>query len=149
MFEGFFDGSEQLGRFGSNGGIEFLDDVTFGIHEKFGEVPFHGSAFFLEKFVERRGAIALDGDFGVHGESDVVFAGAELLNFRIGAGLLATEVVGGEAEDDEALVFVFFVEGLEAGVLRGVAALAGDVDDQQDFAFVGGEGFGLAVDAIG
>ncbi len=37
-----------------------------------------------------------------------------------------------------------FVEGFEDGELRCEAAFAGGVDDEDDFAFEGGEGVGLA-----
>jgi len=36
-----------------------------------------------------------------------------------------------------------FVEGLEGGELRRETAFAGGVDDEDDFAFEGGEGVGL------
>ena len=94
--------------------------------------------------VERVLVGAGDGDLGEDGEGDGVVDGAEFGDFLVGAGLLLAEVVGGEAEDDEAAVFVLLVEGFEAGVLRGEAALGGDVDDEEDFAGVVGEGGGGA-----
>ena len=55
-------------------------------------------------------------------------------------------MVAGKAEDGE-LVRVLrdygFVEGFEGGELGGEAAFGGGVDDQDDFAFEGGEGIGL------
>jgi hypothetical protein len=77
-----------------------------------------------------------------------VFAGAEGFDFFVGARFLGSEIVGREAEDDEALVLVLFVRCLESAVLRGVAALAGHVDDQNHFAFVVGERRGSAVDGV-
>ena len=73
-----------------------------------------------------------DGDLGEEREGDGVVDGAELGDLLVGAGLLAGEVVGGEAEDDEAAVFVGLVEGFEGGVLRGEAALGGYVDDEEE-----------------
>src|SRR2546430_8375393 len=43
-------------------------------------------------------------------------------------------------------ILVLFIGGLKRGVLRSVAALAGDVDEQHDFAFVGCERRGLTID---
>jgi hypothetical protein len=41
-----------------------------------------------------------------------------------------TELIAGETEDGEALLFVVPVKRFEAGVLRREAALARDVDDE-------------------
>jgi hypothetical protein len=61
-------------------------------------------------------------------------------------GFLGHEVVGRDADDDQAAVLVFLVEGFEAGVLRGESAFAGDVDEQDDFAAVTFQANLLAVD---
>lgn len=56
---------------------------------------------------------------------------------------MPAELVAREAEDREALgVFLLhgLVELLEPFVLRGEAAIGGRVDDEDDFAFVVGEG---------
>ena len=45
-----------------------------------------------------------------------------------------TEVVAGDAQDDEPLADLGFVEGFEVAILRGEAAGAGDVDDEDGFA---------------
>ncbi len=92
-----------------------------------------------EGCVERVLGRAGDGDLGEEGEGDGVFGGAEGGDLGVGAGLLAGEVVGREAEDDEAAVLVLLIEGFEGGVLRGEAALGGDVDEQKDAAGVVGE----------
>jgi hypothetical protein len=62
--------------------------------------------------------------------------------------LLSAEVVGRDADDDEALILVLLVERLQTGVLRSESALAGDVDDQHDLAFEFGKRDRLAVDAV-
>ncbi len=81
-----------------------------------------------------------DGDLGEERECHRILGGAELRDLFIRSRLLAGEVVGGEAEDGEAAVFELLIERFERGVLRGEAALAGDVDQQQDFAGVVSEG---------
>ncbi len=86
--------------------------------------------------VERGFVVSLDANFRHHRKGDVVRGRAELLDLLIGAGLLLTEVVGGEADDDQALFLVLFVDRFQAFVLRRVAALAGDVNDQDDLALV-------------
>ena len=87
-----------------------------------------------------------DGDLGEEGEGDGVVEGAEGGDLLIGAGLLTGEVVGREAEDEEAAIFVLLVESFEGGVLRGEAALGGDVHDEENLAGVVGEGGGSAGD---
>jgi len=90
--------------------------------------------------IEGMNSGALDGDLGEEREGDGVVGGAELGDLLVGAGFLRGEVVGGEAEDDEAAVFELLIELLEGGVLRGEAAPGGDVHDEEDFAGVVGEG---------
>ncbi len=102
-----------------------------------------------EGLVEGVGVGAGDGDLGEHGEVDGEGGAAEGLDLLVGAGLLGAEVVGGEAADDEAGVFEAGVELFEGVVLRGEAALGGDVDDEEDFAAVVGEGGAFAGDACG
>ena len=72
-------------------------------------------------------------------EGDAVIEAAEFGDLVIGTGLLAGELVAGEAEDDESLVLVFLVEGLQAVILRGETAFGCGIDDHQDFPFVLGE----------
>ena len=79
-----------------------------------------------------------DGDLGEEREGDGVLGRAELGDLLVGAGLLTGEVIGGEAEDDEATVLVLLVEVFEGGVLRGESALGGDIDEEKDFAGVVG-----------
>ncbi len=97
-----------------------------------------------ELTVEGMDVGTLDGDLGEEREGDWVFGGAELGDLLIGAGLLEGEVVGGEAEDDEAFVFELLVEIFDRGVLRSETAFGSDVDDQKDFSRVVGEGGGFA-----
>ena len=74
---------------------------------------------FGEVLVERSLVVALDRHLGIHGKGHVVLAGAEGLDLFVGAGFLLAEVVGREADDDEALVFVFLVRGFQAGCIAG------------------------------
>ena len=93
-------------------------------------------------------SLPLTDTFEKHRKRDVVFAGAEGLDFRIGAWFLAHKIVGREAKNCEALILVFLIERFQAGVLGCVSALAGDVHDENNFAFEVGEGFRLAVDVV-
>lgn len=78
----------------------------------------------------------------------MVVASAERFDFGVGARLLCAEFVGWKSENDKSLRFVLFVDGLQVGVLRCVAALACDVDHHHDLVFVGFELDGFAVNVV-
>lgn len=143
---------------GGDHGFETCDDFAVAVDEELAEVPAdlvtfvetgtgflmdvveHGcefgvmgriadeGCFFLEPLVEWGGVRAVDIDLLEHGEVDAESGGAEGLDVGRGAWLLAKELVAGEAENDEAFVFVLVVEVDEAFVLGCEAATAGDVD---------------------
>src|SRR5262249_20803789 len=81
-------------------------------------------------------------------ERDVVGRGAELLDVGVAARLLRAELIAREAEDLQAAVPAVAVQGLQALVLRGEAALAGHVDDQQHLAGVVTQVPGTAVGGL-
>src|SRR6185503_3415053 len=81
-----------------------------------------------------------------HRESDVVLLRAELPDLLVGARLLMAELVGWEAQHDEAFILVLAVQRLEPGVLRRISALARDVHDEQCLPFIAAERRPLAVD---
>ena len=87
-------------------------------------------------------------DFVEHRERDEVFAGAELFDFLVGARFLFAELVAREAEDNKTLAGIFVVGRLERLVLRREPAVRGDVDDENDLAFVGAQRGGLAVNVL-
>src|SRR5690349_8442404 len=63
-------------------------------------------------------------------EAHAVFERTEVADlFRV-SGLLVPELVAGETQHGEAAVLVGAIQLFESFVLRGEAALAGDVDDQ-------------------
>ena len=166
LVEGLFDGGDDLGVVGWGVGGEAGEDGAVAGDEEFLKVPKQlgegvgwwkavlacvvGEVFAPgavgdvlgcggdEGGVERVLGGAGDGDLGEEGEGYGVLGGAEFGDLLVGAGLLAGEVVGGEAENGEAAVFVLLVEGFEGGVLRGEAAFAGDVHDEEDVAGVVG-----------
>ena len=78
-----------------------------------------------------------------HGETDPIVHLAETLDLVVGARVLRAELVAGEAEDLEVggEVRVGLLEGLverfEAAELRGEAAFAGCVHDEEDFVLEG------------
>lgn len=102
----------------------------------------------LEPLVQVAGSIAVDVDLAHDGEGDAVIDLAEALDVVVGAGLLAAELVAGEAQDDEVvgvLLLDVLVQLLQAGVLRGEAALGGGVDDEHHLALVVVQGVLLAL----
>lgn len=96
----------------------------------------------LQPLVQRVRIVAVDIDLAEDGEGDFLVQGAEVLDLLVGAGLLAAELVAGEADDCEVvgvLLLDLLVDGLEVLVLVGEAALGGGVDDQDDLALVVGQ----------
>lgn len=96
----------------------------------------------FQPLVQRVRIVAVDVDLAEDGEGDFLVQGAEVLNLLVGAGLLAAELVAGEADDCEVvgvLLLDLLVDGLEVLVLVGEAALGGGVDDQDDLALVVGQ----------
>ena len=73
---------------------------------------------------------------GHKGEGDAMVQAAEFLDLLIGAGLLAGELVAGEANHHQAFVFVLLVQGLQAVVLRGETTFGCGVHNQEHLAFV-------------
>jgi hypothetical protein len=97
----------------------------------------------LEPGPKRVGVVAVDLSLLHDGERHAVVDLAELLDVVVGAGLLATELVAGEAENDKVLRVLLLELGpelLKTSVLRSEAALGGCVDDEDDLALVVGEG---------
>jgi hypothetical protein len=91
--------------------------------------------------------VAVDVDLLHDGKGHAVVDLAEALDLVVGAGLLAAELVAREAEDDEVvgvLLLDLVPDFFEPGVLGREAAFGGGVDDEDDFAFVVGEGDLLA-----
>ena len=76
-------------------------------------------------------------NFPQHGEADTVVKLAELLDLIVAAGVLAAELVAGEADDLEVvgvLRLEVLVQLLQPRELRREAALGGCVDDEDDLA---------------
>jgi hypothetical protein len=119
--------------------------VSVPADQEFLEIPLdalhaHESRLlFLEPLVQRVRVVAVDVDLLHDGEADAIVDLAEVLNVIVGAGLLATELVAGKAEDDKIIrmrLLDLVVERLETGILWREAALRGGVDDEDDLALV-------------
>lgn len=120
-------------------------DLSIATNEELFKVPLDAlktkqtGLLLLEPGPERVGSVTVDLGLLHDGESDAVVDLAEALNLLVGARLLGSELVAGEAEDDEifrVLLLDFGPELLQTGVLRGEAALGGSVDDEDDLALV-------------
>lgn len=92
----------------------------------------------LEPLVHGIGVVAVDLGLTQDWEGHAIVELAEVLNVIVGAGFLAAELVAREANDLEVGVLGAdgLVELLETLVLRGEAALGGDVNYQDNFALV-------------
>src|SRR4051812_1522095 len=77
-------------------------------------------------------AEAVDIDLGEHRKGNGIVTGAELLDLRRVAWLLASELVAGESEHRKAARRVFRMQCFEPPVLRREPAGARGVDDQQN-----------------
>jgi hypothetical protein len=84
-----------------------------------------------ELLVHRVPPRPIDLDLLQHREAHPVAGRAELRDLIGGAGLLAAELVAGEADDREPAVAVRLVQPLQPLVLRREAALGRDVDHEQ------------------
>ncbi len=121
-----------------------LHHLAILVDQKLGEIPLDGIAeqaalFAFQKFVERMFVSTVDIDLGEQRKIDPIIDLAKRLDLVVIAGLLMSKLVAGEGKRFETALLVFCVEFLQALVLRREAAFAGRVDNQQDFAFVGGK----------
>ena len=130
-----------------------LHHLPIRADQKLLKIPFHplhtheAGHLLLQPLPHRLRFIAIHIRLAQHGETDAVIGEAELLDRIVVAWVLVHELVAGEAENEEFIRVGDgdgFVEGFERGELWGEAAFGGCVDDEDDFAFEGGEGVGLA-----
>jgi hypothetical protein len=128
-------------------------DLAITADEKLLKVPLDAletektGLLVLEPGPEGVGAVTVDLGLLHDGEAHAVVELTELLNVIVGAGLLAAELVAGEAEDHKVIGVLALEVGpelLKASILRGEAALGGSVDDEDDFALIVGKGNLLA-----
>lgn len=120
-------------------GYGFAVAVDEELVEVPGDFVAGGVITFGEIFINGGFVVFDDVDLGEEGEGDSINAATEFEDFCFGAGFLSAEIVAGEADNDEAVVFIFAVKGFETFVLLGVATFAGDVDDEEDFTFIFGQ----------
>src|ERR1035438_1372077 len=88
----------------------------------------------LEEDIERVGMRAVDVDFGKYGKCDAIIFFAECPDLGLGARLLPTKLIRGEAQHREAAILEFAVNLFQAFVLRGEAAFAGGIHNKQHLA---------------
>src|SRR2546425_3469059 len=134
--------------------VEAGDDIAGAVDEELLKVPLDvagelGVGFLRgQELVKGMDIVSLHGDLGEQLEGDPLVA-AESLDFGVRARLLLSKIVGREGQDLEALILVFLVERLEAGVLLlSKPALARHVDEQEDFPLVRGEVHFLPVNVL-
>lgn len=131
-----------------------VDDLSIASDQELLKVPLdplhtqQTGLFVLEPLKRRVRFVAVDVDLAEHRERDAVVDHAELLDVVVGAWVLSTKLVAGEADDLEVvgvLGFDVLVELLEAGELGREAALGGRVHDEDDFALVVGKVVGITL----
>ena len=104
------------------------DDLSIGANNELLEVPLDGldahdtGHLFLQPSEDGGGVFAVHVELPEDGESDAVVELAEGLDVVVGAGVLAVELVAGEAEDGEVFrvallqLLVELLEAFELGV---------------------------------
>jgi hypothetical protein len=132
-------------------GAKAFDDLPLVAHQELREVPADVLVAFVigvsgfQESVQVTRTVTVHLDLGEHGERGVELGPGKFLDFLIGSGLLATELVAGKGQNAEARLVIVFVQGTQTCVLGSEASFARDVDDQADLALVLGEGNFLAV----
>lgn len=118
-------------------------DLALAVDQRLFEIPQHPlhaeetRLLRLDPLEQRLGVAPVHVDLAQHRERDAVVQLAETLNIVIAPGVLVPKLVARKAQDGEGaglLGLDGFVQFLEAGKLRGEAALGGSVDDEHDFA---------------
>ena len=97
---------------------------------------FLGRGLGLEILEDGIGVCAVDITLGHEREGYTVVEAAELFDLLIATRFLVRELVTGESEDDETLVFVFLVQSLQTVVLRRKTALGSGINDKDHLSFV-------------
>lgn len=133
---------------GLGGAGPAIDDLAVTADQELLKVPLdplktkQTRLLLLQPLIQRVRIVAVDVDLGHDGERRLLLQRAKVLNLLVAAGLLAAELVAGEADDGEVvgvLLLEGLVDGLEVLVLVGEAALGRRVDDQDDLALVVGQ----------
>jgi hypothetical protein len=110
------------------------------VDQELGEIPLdrlraqEAGRFVFERLKKRVGVRAVDFDLGEHRERHVVLVAAKLADCSLVPGLLMAELVARKSEHSEAALAKAPVQRFEARILRGEAALARNIDDQQRLA---------------
>src|SRR5665213_2531024 len=115
--------------------------LACAIDHELGEIPFDRGAqqaglLALQVAIERMGALAIDVDLVEHWKADGIVAGAELADLFGVARFLAAELITGKSQHRKAARTQLLLQRLEAAILRGKAAGAGGVDDQEHLTLV-------------
>jgi hypothetical protein len=124
------------------------------VDQELGEIPLdrlraqEPGRFVFERLKQRMGVCAVDFDLGEHRERHVEPVGAKLADCSFVPWLLMAELVARKSEYSEAALAKAPVQRFEARVLRGEAALARNIDDQQRLARKVAERARLAVDRL-
>jgi len=132
-------GNGLIQRFGSCGGEVAVHNIAMSVDEKLFKIPFDachkkGGFLLLQIKIYRVRIVAIYVDLLHERERDVKFRRAEGLNLRMVARLLRTELIARKSNDDETLVFVFFIEILHSLILTSETALRSHIYNQNDFA---------------
>src|SRR5690606_36481067 len=110
--------------------------LSVAADQELGEVPLdrteaqQAAPLAPEPGPQRMRAGAVDLDLGRHREIHPVVERAELLDLLLAARFLVAELVAGKPQHHQSAFAIVAPELLQAGVLRGEAALRGHVDEQ-------------------
>ena len=127
----FLNAGEQSWIFGQGFAGEAPDDIAMAVHQVFVKVPARAIATeSFEFFKQRAGSTPGDAAFREHWKLHAVCVEAEVSNLRVASWLLLAEIVGREAQYDQAPGLVAGINTFQTLVLGCESAVTGGVYDQ-------------------
>src|SRR5215469_15385083 len=132
--ENVFDRDAQFRRVGRDMRLEAGNNFSGAVDNKFGVAPVNLAtrwSFLVagEESVESCLVFAAHRDARKNRKAEVKVAAVTLLNVGIGSSLLPAEIVRGNAQDDESLILVSFLQFIQQCDLVAKDRLARQIDD--------------------
>src|SRR5260370_12163497 len=141
--DGGFDGLNHVRRIRRGARLEAFKNFPVAANNELGEIPLDVASergvYARQGDVERVALLSVHVNFIEERESDVVFAGTELLDFFVRSRFLGAKLVTGKSKHNEAFVFVLLIDRLKGFVLRSEAAFGSHIYNQEHLPSIGGQ----------